>query len=281
MCGTDLPAQRGPRARRYCSRACQQQAYRARQARHAAHRLPPGGEQLLIAEYDGVPARQLADHLSLAAGRIAGALSAGQPADGHDLDVLARVPVVLAARAHRACVDHAPAAATPRTPTVTAPGLDAPDRPDRAAPAGARPPRDGSVPSAAAGPEPAARTRPATKTSRDDSRVQAVASAGIEPRPQRLARKRALAIAEAAELVRSPEHQETRQWVLRSGDTVLGMVEPTYGGVSRSGRNGWTSRLAGATGQRRPTRQDAATDLADRWLRLVTATPKRTITGNN
>ncbi len=102
VCGEDLPARRGPRARRYCSRACQAKAYRARQRQRDAHRLASGGEADLLAEYDGVASPDLADQLVLAARRLAGALDAGQPADDSDLGVVARIPAVLAARARRA-----------------------------------------------------------------------------------------------------------------------------------------------------------------------------------
>ncbi|MFJ3930192.1 hypothetical protein [Streptomyces sp. NPDC090029] len=116
------------------------------------------------------------------------------------------------------------------------------------------------------------------ETSRDDS--AAGEPEGIEPRPQKLAKKKARAIVDAAELVRHPEHRDNHRWILRSGDTVLGYVEPTYGGASRSGRNGWTSRLGGSPGRRSATRNRAAADLAGRWIRVVTADPRRTLTGD-
>ncbi|AWI31241.1 hypothetical protein [Streptomyces tirandamycinicus] len=103
----------------------------------------------------------------------------------------------------------------------------------------------------------------------------------IQPRPQKLAQNKARAVVNAAELVRHPDHRENHQWILRSGDTVLGYVEPTYGGTSRSGRNGWTGRLGGIAGRRCTTRDAAALDLAERWIRVVTAVPKRTITGDS
>jgi hypothetical protein len=95
-------AQRGLRARRYCSRACQAKAYRTRQQQRDAHRLAPGDEDRLLAQYDGTPSLQLADQLALAARRLASALTTGQPADDFDLGLLARIPVVLAARGHQA-----------------------------------------------------------------------------------------------------------------------------------------------------------------------------------
>jgi len=125
--------------------------------------------------------------------------------------------------------------------------------------------------------------RTAKESARDDSApapAPARAGAGgIEPRPQKLPKKKAQAVVDAAELVRDPEHRENHRWILRSGDTVLGYVQPSYGGVSRSGRNGWISRLGGHPGPRCKSRDGAAMDLAASWMRLVTATPKRTITG--
>jgi hypothetical protein len=288
VCGTDLPAQRGPRARRYCSRACQAKAYRTRQQQRDAHRPAPGEEDHLLAQHDGVPALKLADQLALATRRVAGALTAGQVVDDVDLGIVARIPVVLAARAQRA----APAGQAPRRPerhaapnaTVIDPAADAP-APGRDLPeAAVRPAAPGHpktpdtsdarerVPGATA---PTAADR--TKASRDDSTV---ALKRIEPRPQKLARKRAVAIVDAAELVRDPDHRETHRWILRSGSTILGYVEPTYGGASRSGRTGWTGRLSGSTGRRCTTRDQAAADLAQRWMRLVTTAPSRTLTGN-
>jgi hypothetical protein len=276
VCGGDLPPRRGPRPRVYCSRACQGRAYRARQQQRDAHRLFPGDEERLLAEYRAVPSRQLADSLCLAAGRVAGALTAGRIADDHDLGVLARIPVVLAARAHRAA---ASADAPPVTeaaiaaPTVTV--LDLNTRREGAA-AADQPSRDGSPPAPPAAPAAARRQRIA-RSSRDDS---AGAGHGIAPRPQKLPKKKAAAVIDAAELVRDPDHRDNHRWILRSGDTVLGSVEPSYGGASRSGRNGWISRMGGTPGPRCKSRDGAAVDLAARWLRVVTADPRRPLTGD-
>jgi hypothetical protein len=103
---------------------------------------------------------------------------------------------------------------------------------------------------------------------------------GIEPRPQKLAKKKATAVIDTAELVRDPEHRDNHRWILRSGNTVIGYVEPSYGGASQSGRNGWISRLGGTPGPRCRSRDGAAVDLAARWVRVVTAAPKRHITGS-
>lgn len=140
---------------------------------------------------------------------------------------------------------------------------------------------------------PAAQGRPVTpapaatdraKSSRDDSRggsKPAPAVKGIKPSQQKLPRKKAQAVVDAAELVRHPEHRENHRWFLRSGDTVIGYVEPSYGGASRSGRNGWTGRLDGMTGRRCATREGVAVDLAQRWIQVVTATPHRTLAGEH
>lgn len=286
VCGADLPEQRGPRARRYCSRACQGKAYRARQQQRDAHRLGAGAEQRLVDEYAGVASLQLADHLAAAARRLAGALTAGKPTDDFDLGVLARIPVVLAARAQKAATAAPALHGLPAYQTApTATTLDLAGPPKRPASPEVRPSHDDSVPtsSPALSTAPlAARRQRAAHASRDDSASAvepAPKSKGIEPRPQKLSKRRAQAIVDAAELVRDSEHRENHRWVLRSGDTVLGYVEPSYGGVSRSGRNGWVSRLAGMPGPRGRTRDAASADLAMRWVRLVTATPKRTITG--
>ncbi|MGW5124553.1 hypothetical protein ACWEQ7_10955 [Streptomyces sp. NPDC004069] len=271
VCGADLPAQRGPRARLYCSRACQAKAYRARQRQRDAHRLAAGDAPGLFTQYEGVPASELADQLGLAARRLAAALTAGHPVDGSDLGVLARIPAVLTARAHQAAAAATAGETAVRRDQVTAATAPA----DTAAVTRSGSSRDGSGRSARA-------ARPATraaKTSRGDSAAQATPK-GIEPRPQKLAKKKAHAVVDAAKLVRHPEQRDNHGWILRSGDTVIGHVEPTYGGTSRSGRNGWTGRLGIHPGPRCRTRDEAAVDLAARWIRLVTAPPKRTITGD-
>ncbi|MFE7212470.1 hypothetical protein ACFU93_21250 [Streptomyces sp. NPDC057611] len=261
VCGKDLPAQRGPRARRYCSRACQAKAYRARQGQRDAHRLTSGGEAGLLAEYDGVASPELADQLALAARRLAGALDAGQPVDDSDLGVVARIPAVLAARARRAgSAWQARHGTLDARAASSAAAVDPATRAPVPSQDGPASPGTGTEASRDASPKRVDKARPAPK--------------GIEPKPQKLARKRALAIVDAAELVRDVEHRDEHRWVLRSGDTVLGHVEPTYGGTSVSGRNGWASRLGVSTGRRCRTRDEAKLDLAARWIRVVTAAPR-------
>jgi hypothetical protein len=287
VCGGTLPAQRGPRARRYCSRACQAKAYRTRQRQRNIHRVTPEDEERLLAEYDGTPSLELADQLALAARRLAGALNAGLPVDDFDLGVVARIPVVLAARAfHAAPAVHAlhglpdPRRASGPSGVVVdlaarTTGRERSGRAETAAQASRDDREQASGRPARAGRPSAAPD--ATKTSRDASRNPAEpappALKGIEPRPQKLSRKKARAIADAAELVRHPQYRDNHRWILQSGDTVIGYVEPTYGGASRSGRNGWAGRLAGQLGPRCRTRDGAAVDMAERWIRLVTSAP--------
>lgn len=85
-------------------------------------------------------------------------------------------------------------------------------------------------------------------------------------------------VIDGARLVKAPDWSESRRWhVVAADGTVLVVVAPSYGGVSRSGRNGWRWWLA-ATGpsgsrDREPTTQAAAArGLAD-WQRWVTSKP--------
>ncbi|MGW6753143.1 hypothetical protein [Streptomyces sp. NPDC055006] len=243
------------------------QAYRTRQQRDA-HRLARGDEDSLLAGYAGVPALELAGQLALAARRLAGALVAGQPADDFDLAVMTRIPTVPAARAHRA----APAAQALHGTLVrrAAETSTAIDLAARTPTARQNQPTTGHASAPGNG----------TQASRDDSGLT-VEPKGIEPRPQKPAMKKARAIAGTAELVRHPGHQDNHRWILRSGDTVTGYVEPSYGSTSRSGRNGWTGRLGGSLRPRCKSRDGAALDLAARWVRLVTTEPSRTLTGDH
>ncbi|WP_331763643.1 hypothetical protein OH738_40910 (plasmid) [Streptomyces hirsutus] len=267
VCGGTLPAQRGPRARRYCSRACQAKAYRARQRQDREHRLPPGEERELLEAYADVPAMELADTLAAAARRLAGALNAGLPADGFDLGVVARIPVVLAARARQA----APAArarhgipdhrlAAPTAVVIDLAADPAPSRPEVQTPSPELS-RDDSVPSS---PQPAgapAKTAPARRT--------------------RLSQKAARAVANSARLIKGADHRDTHRWDLIAEDgTVLGHVEPSYGGTGRTGRNGWNHRLAESLAASGPykTREEAALQCALAWIRVATAPLRRTLT---
>lgn len=221
VCGGDLPAQRGPRARRYCSRACQAKAYRARQRQEQERRTAPGEERELLEAYAGVPAVELADSLAAAARRLAGALNAGRSADDFDLEVMERVPVVLAARARQ-----------------TAPAEQAlHEIPDRA-----RIPAATVVDLAADPSPPRATTQsPPPEPSRDDSRRSspqpADAPKRVPARRRRLSQKAARAVADSARLVKGADHRDTHRWDLVAEDgTVLGHVEPSYGGTGVSPR---------------------------------------------
>ncbi|OIJ85218.1 DUF4158 domain-containing protein [Streptomyces colonosanans] len=213
------------------------------------------------------PATELADTLAGAARRLAGALNAGLPADGFDLGVVARIPVVLAARARQA----APAAQAlhgipdhrSKVPAVAVVDLATDPTPSRAkvqAPP-PEPSRDDSVPSS---PQPAgtpAMTAPA--------------------RRKRLSQKAARAVADSARLFKDADHRDTHRWNLIAEDgTVLGHVEPSYGGTGRTGRNGWNYHLADSPAVSGPykTREDATLQCALAWIRVATAPLRRTLT---
>jgi len=90
--------------------------------------------------------------------------------------------------------------------------------------------------------------------------------------------KAARAVIEGATLVKAPDWPETRCWnVVAADGTVLVVVAPSYGGISRSGRNGWRYWLAehGPSGNRDhwSTRQAAAGAGLGAWQRWVTSRP--------
>ncbi|MFE9855577.1 hypothetical protein [Streptomyces sp. NPDC005780] len=89
-----------------------------------------------------------------------------------------------------------------------------------------------------------------------------------------LTAKAARALINAAELVKAPTWPDSRTWHVTSGGQTLIIVEPSYGGTSRTGRNGWNWRLAGGTPTQRrpePTREKAAAQGLAAWQRWVTA----------
>ncbi|MFD7922492.1 hypothetical protein ACFV3R_25110 [Streptomyces sp. NPDC059740] len=90
---------------------------------------------------------------------------------------------------------------------------------------------------------------------------------------RRMSAKAARAVIEAADLVKAPDHRDTSRWEVRSGDLLLGHVEPSYGGASRSGRNGWIGRSAQTLipTRRCATRQEAAAEVLLAWERQATA----------
>jgi hypothetical protein len=258
VCGTEMIQGRG-RARRTCSHACRQAVYRRNRAAHEAE-LRRSASPMVKAASDLAAAATEAASLALhgfpvnltTLSRRYDALMAAAGAAGLIPPIVTRdVPAARATETVARTVTRdvpATAAAGTVAPTVT---------------------RDDS---AAARPEAAAGT-----VTRDDSASTKPAPArkGIEPRPQKLPKKKAAAVIDAAELVRADDYHDTHRWILRSGDTVLGYVEPSYGGASQSGRNGWISRMGGTPGPRCKSRDGAAVDLAARWRRVVTAAPRR------
>jgi len=255
VCGTEMIQGRG-RARRTCSAACRQAAHRRRQADEltalrAAATQPPADTPRPSRNDPDSPAgriRTAGETLAAAAEQAAAYAEEGAYRDESLALLSSRYSELVAA--------------------VTA-AMPADPGPSRNDPAPAPTPK----PSAPA-PRPAPRRPAAARTSRDEPAP--TGTAGIEPRPQKLPKKRAMAVVEAAELVRHPDYRENHRSILRSGETVLGHVEPSYGGASRSGRNGWVGLLPGEhTGRPLPTRDAAAAELARRWLQLVTAAPRR------
>jgi len=85
--------------------------------------------------------------------------------------------------------------------------------------------------------------------------------------------RRARAVIEAAELVKAADWSDTHAWRVVSGGEVLVVVEPSYGGTSASGRNGWQWRIAGhGPTQRQPETTIEKAKIAGliAWERWVT-----------
>lgn len=159
---------------------------------------------------------------------------------------------------------HLPAvtASTPPAAPTPAPAEPKPPAPKAPAPVRAAPTRPPApvVPA----PVPAAAEPPAKPTP-------------ARPR-KRLTKKAALALVDSAQLVKDANHRDTGTWHLVAEDgTVIAHVEPSYGGASRSGRNGWHGWPHGMmrTTERKPTRELAAQYAAAAWVRVATA-PART-----
>lgn len=90
---------------------------------------------------------------------------------------------------------------------------------------------------------------------------------------RRLTAKAARAILDAAVLEKAPDWSDTRRWHVVSGDLVLVVIEPSYGGTSGSGRNGWIWWLADggrSVSRPEPTREKAAIAGLGAWQRRVT-----------
>lgn len=92
---------------------------------------------------------------------------------------------------------------------------------------------------------------------------------------RRMSARRAREVIDAATMVKAPDWSESRRWHVVSGGQLLVVVAPSYGGTSRTGRNGWRWWLAdlGPSGssRREATREQAAArGLAD-WQRWATS----------
>lgn len=72
-----------------------------------------------------------------------------------------------------------------------------------------------------------------------------------------LSAKAARAIIDAADIVKAADWRDTRHWHVISGGQVLVVIEPSYGGTGRTGRNGWTWWLA--SGARTPNKPETTT----------------------
>ncbi len=84
--------------------------------------------------------------------------------------------------------------------------------------------------------------------------------------------RRARAVVEAARLVKAPDWPDTHTWHVVADGQVLVVVEPSYGGTSATGRNGWRWRLptGSASRQRETSRQNAAVAGLAAWERAAT-----------
>lgn len=88
-----------------------------------------------------------------------------------------------------------------------------------------------------------------------------------------LTAKAAQAVIDAVEIVKAPDWRETRHWHVVSDGRVLVIIAPSYGGTSRSGRNGWTWWLADGARTRHqpePIRERAAVAGLGAWQRWAT-----------
>jgi hypothetical protein len=262
VCGTEVVQGRG-RARRTCSAACRQKAHRQRQAQQVAQLRAAAAARPVLALVPPAPAAAEASTPDAGpAGRIratGAALAASiERAAQRAADGWTPQPEASAAETWAAAVR---AEAEEVVAAILASNVHGPSRDEPAVPA----------------PEPAGPEVPAAEPepSRNEPAVRRPA------RRKRLTRKAAHAIADRSHLVRDERHEG---WLLRDDETgtVLGHVEPSYGGTSVSGRNGWTYRVDGSFARTGPykTRDKAAVPCALAWIRLVTAPVRDTLTGS-
>lgn len=89
-----------------------------------------------------------------------------------------------------------------------------------------------------------------------------------------LSAKAARAVIDTATTVKAPDHRDTNTWhVVAADGRILVVVEPSYGGTSQSGRNGWNWWLAdGGRTRHAPetTIQKAAVAGLLAWERVAT-----------
>ncbi|MGW2113731.1 hypothetical protein [Streptomyces zhihengii] len=88
-----------------------------------------------------------------------------------------------------------------------------------------------------------------------------------------LSRRTAQAVIDAAVFVKAPDWADTCRWHVTSGSQTLVVIAPSYGGTSRTGRNGWTWWLAEGAPVRHPaeaTREKAAVAGLAAWQRHAT-----------
>lgn len=269
VCGTEMIQGRG-RARRTCSHACRQTAYRRSRAAHEAE-LRRSASPMVKAATDLAAAATEAASLTLhglpvdlvtLSRRYDALMAAAGAAGPMPPNVTRDVPAAEAAAVLTVTRD-VPVAAGSVPRTVTRDDLPEP----RTAPQPSRPAR----PAAAPEPEPS-RNEPLSAPA---ASLPTWDTTAIKPVPQKLPKKKAAAVLDAAELVRAPDYRDSHTWILRSGDVLIGYVRPSYGGASRSGRNGWTSSMGGTPGPHSRSRDGAKLDLAAQWLRVVTAAPGR------
>jgi hypothetical protein len=290
LCDKPMPA--GVRAdATHCSKACRTAAWRLR-TRAAAHASEDGRTA-------SIPAYQLAEALSSSASRVGSALTRGEPVEAFDVDRLQVIASALIARAKAAHPDTDWADSAPQ-PTVAVLNLAAPTTPEASRDASAGPADGGSRTAAALPPERTA-SRPVAEPSRDASgsigvrRRAAAAEPAFRPKTKdeiraelltrvrggrkRLTQKDARALVDGAHVVKDPEHRDNHTWHLVGADgTEIAHARPSYGGVSSSGRNGWTGWPHGMSptrDRRYATRDTALASAASDWIRLATQKPTR------
>lgn len=264
VCGTEVVQGRG-RARRTCSAACRQKAHRQRQAQQVAQLRAAAAARpaLALVPPDPIAAETSTPDAADPARRIRAAGAA--------------LAASIERAAQRAADGWPPQSETDSTAETWAAAVRIEAEEVVAAIFASNAPGPSRDEPAGSAPEPAGPEVPVAET--ESSRNE---PGGRRPaRRKRLTQKAARAIADRSHLVRDERHEG---WLLRDDETgtVLGHVEPSYGGTSVSGRNGWTYRVDGSFARTGPykTRDKAAVPCALAWIRLVTAPVRDTLTGS-